>query len=203
MLQHLTNWNRPSSATSNVYYTPEMLEHLNAVAQYPASRHSGNRPAILKTLLVGAIPGVPESILSSVDEDLIVVQRAREEPSDLVGWEPSVMRVIRGRAAEDIRTWQDAYGDILNISIQPSRYLETDLRGAALTFTDQFFAPRSIKGWQKLSLHFARVCDAMAELMKLSGLKQRDVTHEDHGDSHLIYTNLVSMSGDALELARA
>ena len=30
MLQHLTNWNRPSSATSNVYYTPEMLEHLNA-----------------------------------------------------------------------------------------------------------------------------------------------------------------------------
>lgn len=46
MLQHLTNWNRPSSATSNVYYTPEMLQHLDAVAQSSASRHSGGRPAM-------------------------------------------------------------------------------------------------------------------------------------------------------------
>lgn len=157
----------------------------------------------LKTLLRDALPGVPDSILSSVHEDLVVVQRAREEPSQLVGWEPSVMRVIRGRSAEDVDSWQETYGDLLNISIQPSKFLETDLRGASLTFTDQFFSPRSIKGWQKLSLHLARACDAMAELMKASGLKQRDVTHEDHGDSHLIHTNLVSMSGDALELARA
>ena len=153
----------------------------------------------LKAVLTEALPGIPESVLSAVNEDVIVVQRAHEAPSELVGWEPSVMRVVRGRAAADIRAWQRTYGDLLNISIQPSRYLETDLRGASLTFTEQFFAPRSILGWRKLSLHFARACDAMAQLMISSGLRQRDVTFEDR-DSNLIYTNLVGVNGDTLEL---
>jgi hypothetical protein len=152
----------------------------------------------LKTLLADALPGVPEPVLSSIHEDLIVVQRASEQPSQLVGWEASVMRVERGRAAADIRAWKETYGDLLSIDIQASKYLETDLKGATLTFSEQFFAPRSIQGWRRLSVHFARVCEAMAQLMAVSGLKQRDVNQDR--DTSLIPTNLVSVNGDAMEL---
>ena len=155
----------------------------------------------LKAMLQEAIPGIPDAMLSSVRDELIVVQLAREEPSSLVAWEPSVMRVVKDIDANEIQSWQETYGDILSIDIRPSKYLETDLKNASLTFSEQFFAPRSIQSWRKLSLHFARACDGMAQLMTLSKLKQRDVTHEDHGDSHLIHTNLVSANGDALELA--
>ena len=154
----------------------------------------------LNAMLQEAMPGIPDGLLSSVRDELIVVQRAREEPSSLMRWEPSVMRVVKNIDASEIQSWQETYSDILSIDIRPSKYLETDLKNASLTFSEQFFAPRSIQSWRKLSLHFARTCDAMARLMVLSKLKQRDVTHEDHGDSHLIHTNLVSANGDALEL---
>ena len=154
----------------------------------------------LKAMLQEAIPGIPDSLLLSVRDELIIVQLAREEPSSLVHWDPSVMRVVKDIDANEIQSWQETYGDILSIDIRPSKYLETDLKNASLTFSEQFFAPRSIQSWRKLSLHFARACDAMARLMTLSKLRQRDVRHEDRGDSHLIHTNLVSANGDALEL---
>ena len=155
----------------------------------------------LKQLLMDAIPGIPEPLLTSVRDDLIVVARANVEPSDVVRFEESTLRVIKTRAAE-LDKWQETYGDPLNVNIKPSRYLETDLKDCSLTFSEQFFAPRSIQGWRKLSLHFARICGAMAELMTLSGLKQKEVFHESR-DTHLIYTNLVNVRGGSMELTPA
>ena len=166
----------------------------------PLSASDDKYVGILKALIQEAIPGVPDTLLSSVRDDLIVVQRAREQSSSLLQWEPSVMRVVKHIDNSEIQSWQETYGDILSIDIRPSKYLETDLKNASLTFSEQFFAPRSIQSWRKLSLHLARACDAMAQLMTLSRLKQRGVTHEDHGESHLIHTNLVGAEGEALEL---
>ena len=155
---------------------------------------------LLKSLLSESMPGVPDTLLSSVRPDLIVIQRAlsSEPPSDLVGFEPSTLRVVKSRAG-NVEAWQETFGDLLNVSIVPSRFLETDLKDCALTFSDQFFAPRSIQGWMKLSRHFSRVTAALSELAQLSSLKQKDVFYDDR-DSHFIYTNLVSAQGDPLEL---
>ena len=123
------------------------------------------------------------------------------DASDLVGFEPNVLRVLKSRAAE-IETWQQTYGDALNVTIQPSRYLDTDLKDPFLSFSEAFFAPRSISGWTKLSRHFSRVCAAMAELAHLSSLKPKQIFYEDR-DTHLIVPQLVSTRGDALELTPA
>ena len=161
---------------------------------------------VLKLMLAESIPGIPIELLSSVDDRLIVVQQAREDPSDLVRFEPSMLRVVQSRAA-DIDTWRDKYGRLLNVTMKPTHYLESDLRGASLTFSEQFFAPRSILGWMKLARHFSRLCAAMAELMALAGLKQRDVISIDRYpsvDSTLIHASFVrANSGDPLELAPA
>ena len=154
--------------------------------------------APLKTLIREAIPGVPDSLLTSMRDDLIVVQRSLPEPSELVGFEPSILRVVKSRSG-NVEAWQETYGDLLNVSIIPSRFLETDLKDCALTFSEQFFAPRSIQGWMKLSRHFSRVTAALSELAQISSLKQKDVFYDDR-DSHFIYTNLVSAQGDPLEL---
>ena len=156
--------------------------------------------APLKHLIREAIPGVPDSLLTSMRDDLIVVQRSLPEPSELVGFEPSVLRV-KSRAT-DVQAWQDTYGNLLNVTVQPSRLLETDLKDPYLTFSEDFFAPRTIQGWARLSRHFSRVCAAMAELATLSGLKQKEVFYES-SDTHLILPNLVSNQGDELELAPA
>ena len=52
----------------------------------------GKYVGVLKQLLVASIPGIPEQLLSSVRDDLIVVTRIREEPSALVGEHFTVAR---------------------------------------------------------------------------------------------------------------
>ena len=155
----------------------------------------------LKGLLAEAYPGVPESLWASMSDNLIVLARAAEEPSQVVGFEESTMRLVRS-LSERAEEWQREYGDLLNVTIQPSRFMETDLRGASLTFSEQFFAPRSIQGWAKLSRHFARLCASMAELASISGLRQRDVGYTNR-ETNLIYTNLVSANNQPLEFTPA
>ena len=152
----------------------------------------------LKSLLSDAFPGTPEALFSAVREDLVVVQQLLGTPSALVGFEPATLRVAKPHASaiDELRE----YSALLNVTIEPSRYLDTDLHGATLTFQESFFAPRSISGWKTLSTHLARLCTAMDELRKRSGLKQSEVVHEDHS-TNLVLTSFASGEGEELELA--
>ena len=153
---------------------------------------------VLKHLLLEAYPQTPEALLTSVRDDLIVVTRAIDAPSELVGFEPSTLRVTK-TYSKGIDEWREMYGDLLNVTIQPTRYLDTDLHEPYITFHESFFAPRSITGWMKLSRHFARVCNAMEDLKRLSGLKQKEVFY-DHRESNLIPAQFVDNRGELLEL---
>ena len=155
---------------------------------------------VLKPLLLAAFPGTPEAVLSSVRDDLVVVTRVREAASDLVMFEPATLRVAQPHA-DGVEAWQDTYGELLHVTIQRGRHLDTDLNSPTLTFHEDFFAPRSIRGWAKLVLHFARLCASMDELRALSGLRQRDVYHE-HRDGHLVPTQIVDAHGEPVELAQ-
>ena len=137
--------------------------------------------------------GVPEPALAGVRPDLIVVKRLPPEPIDLVCFSPSVLRVAN---ADDstVAQLQSQYGDALNVTVQRTRFLETDLKSASLEFRDQFFAPRSILGWAKLSRQFARLCHAMLELKEKSRLDQRNVFYTDQ-ESALIRSKLVGARG--------
>jgi hypothetical protein len=169
----------------------------------------GARVSVLDTVYVGTVkellhlsfPGVPDEGLSELRSDLIVVRRGREAPSELVGLEPSVLRVSKANASS-VDDLQQSVGDLLNVTVQPTRYLDTDWKGPQLTFDARFFVPRSIASWIKLSRHFARVCAAMGELKDRSGLAQRNVFHEGR-DTQLIPATIVDARGEPLELARA
>ena len=157
---------------------------------------------VLKRLVLDAYPQTPEVLLHSLADDLIVVTRALDEaPSELVGYEPCTLRVTK-KHANGLDELQQAYGDLLNVTILSTRYLETDLRNPSITFDESFFKARSISGWAKLSRHFARVCAAMEELKNETGLKLKDVFH-DEGESHLVPTQFVDGHGDTLELTAA
>ena len=153
---------------------------------------------VLKHLLLEAFPQTPEALLTSVRDDLIVVTRAIDAPSELVGFEPSTLRVTK-TYAKSIEEWRETYGDLLNVTIQSTRHLDTDLHEPYITFHESFFAPRSITGWMKLSRHFARICDAMDNLKRLSGLKQKEVFYDDH-NSNLIPAQFVDNRGELMEL---
>ena len=139
----------------------------------------------LKDLLHEAFPGTPDALFSAVRDDLIVVQRAEESRGELAYFEPSTLRVPRADA-EDLKRWTREYADLLNVSVQRSRHLDADLKGPSLTFTEQWFSPRSFEGWAKVTLRLARTCAAWLELKGAAGLKQREVFHEDR-DSHLVH----------------
>ena len=153
---------------------------------------------VLKEMLLEAFPGTPEALLSSVRGDLIVVARARDSPSALVGFDPCTLRVASTNAP-DLTQWRERFGELLNVTISPTKYLETDLKDPTLTFHESFFAPRSIAGWAKLSRHFARLCASMEELRSISGLKQKAVFYDDR-DSHLVPAFFVSANGETLVL---
>ena len=145
----------------------------------------------LKGMLQEAIPGIPESLLASVSDDLIVVTRAPPEPEvhEAVGMELSTLRVAAGFAKE-MDDWADDYAQRLNVDIQPGRHLETDWNSPIITFTEEWFKPRSIKEWANVSLYFARMMASMEELKKHAGLKQRNVFYEDR-DSHLVHSQFL------------
>ena len=127
-------------------------------------------------------------------DDLIVVAQAEEAPGNVVHYAPSVLRVAKASASH-VPTWRHRYAQLLNVDIQASRYLETDLRDASLTFHPSFFAPRSLAGWARLSRHFARMCHSFLELSRRSGLKQDQISHSDR-ETHLVYATLRDAPGD-------
>ena len=106
---------------------------------------------VLKHLLLEAFPETPEALLTSVRDDLIVVTRAIDAPSELVGFEPSTLRVTK-TYAKGIDEWRAMYGDLLNVTIQPTRFLDTDLHEPYITFHESFFAARSISAYSAVGL---------------------------------------------------
>jgi len=148
----------------------------------------------VKQMLVDAIPNIPEQLLSSVRDDLIVVTRAVEDSSSLVSFGPSTMRLARAHStrAEELR---GDFGDLLNVEIEPSRYLETDLSDAHLVFNELFFAERSLKSWGKVTRHLARLVGWMEELQRRSGLKTTAISH-GRSDKHSVYTRFETRHGE-------
>ena len=81
----------------------------------------------LKDLLLEAFPGTPAEVFASVRDDLIVLARAQQETaSPLAHFAPSVLRVPNADA-EVLRHWNAEYGALLNVTVQRSRHLDTDL----------------------------------------------------------------------------
>lgn len=174
--------------------TPARIVGPNATLSPLDGRYVGS----LKSMLREAIPGIPDSLLSSVRDDLIVVTRVTEAAIEMVGLESSTLRVAKG-FQKSVDEMQEEFGELLNVDIQQGKYLDTDWNGPVLTFTDQFFSPRSINGWAKLSLYFARLCAQMEEMKARSGLRQSQIFFEDR-DSNLIPTQLLSRNGEVVEL---
>ena len=153
----------------------------------------------VRALVAEAFPGTPESLLHALDPGLVVLRRAEDEPSNAVGLTPSTLRVTK-EYADGVDEMAERYGDLLNMTIKRSRYLDTDLNGPHLTLTDRFFAPRTVAGWRKLSRAFARLCESLHEVKQRSGLKQSEIFHEDR-ESHLLFARITDARGDELELA--
>ena len=101
---------------------------------------------VLKHLLLEAFPETPEALLTSVRDDLIVVTRAIDAPSELVGFEPSTLRVTK-TYAKGIDEWREMYGDLLNVTIQPTRFIDTDLREPYLHYVSRVVLCSSIHHW--------------------------------------------------------
>ena len=152
---------------------------------------------VLKLLLQEAFPGTPEEVFSSVKDDLIVVSRAAVQPSELVSFTPSTLRVAPPYS-ERVGDIQNKYASLLNLTVLPTRYLDTDLMDPNLLFSQGFFSERSIKGWARLSLTFARLCASMQEMAFASGLKQEHVFHG--GTSNLIPCRFSNRQGEEMEL---
>ena len=153
---------------------------------------------VLKQLLQELIPGIPTDLLSTVRDDLIVISRATESVSTLVSFAPSVLRLSRDHShkAEHL---QSKYGELLNVTVQASRYVDSDMEGPKLRFGEEFFLNRSFKGWTRLSSYFARLCAAMEELRAESGLKQSEVSHGDR-ETNLVPATFVNRLGEEMEL---
>ena len=153
----------------------------------------------LKVLLMDAIPGIPPPLLASVRDDLIVVKQAAVETSALVSFEPSTLRVAKP-FHNKVPSLKEKFGEPLNVTIQRGRHLDTDWNSPILTFTDQWFAPRSIRGWARLSLHLARLCASVEEMKTRSGLKQKEIFYEDR-DTNLLTSQLLSArTGELIDL---
>jgi hypothetical protein len=154
---------------------------------------------LLKQLLLESFPGIPDDLLGTVRDDLIVVARATEDASTLVSFTPSTLRLSRDHAhkAEELSA---KYSRLLNVDIQPTRYLDTDLEDARLVFGEELFVNRSIKGWVRLSLYFARLCASMEALRGESGLKQGEVSHSGR-ETHLIPAEFASRLGEEMQLS--
>ena len=153
---------------------------------------------LLKQLLLESFPGIPDDLLGTVKDDLIVVARATEDASTLVSFTPSTLRLSRDHAqkADELSA---KYSRLLNIDIQQTRYLSSDLEDARLVFGEEFFVNRSIKGWVRLSQYFARLCASMEALRNESGLKQGEVSHSGR-DTHLIPAEFASRLGEEMQL---
>ena len=151
---------------------------------------------ILRRLLLDFVPGIPEEVLATVRENLIVVARATETASALVGFTPSTLRLSRDHWHKADKL-QAKYGPLLNVTVQRGNYLETDFEDARLVFGEDFFVNRSTKGWARLSTYFARLCSSMQELRSQSGV--REVSHSGR-DTTLVPAEFVSRQGEELQL---
>lgn len=153
---------------------------------------------VLKTLLLESFPGTPDALLSSLQEGLIVIARPHEEDSQLVTLGESRLRVGK-EYWPPLKDTAEYYANALNMHIVPTRYQESDLRDPHFVFHDKFFRARSIKGWAKLSAHFARLCALLDDVKTLSGLKQQEVFHSER-DTHLVYALITNSAGEELTL---
>ena len=156
---------------------------------------------VLRLLLQQFIPNIPDSVLQSVREDLIVVtQHVLENPSQIVSVGQSRLRVGK-QYHHNINEIKSKYAELLKLEVTPSPYNDTDIdfSEASIIFQDTFFAARSIKGWCRLSLYFARLCASMDQLSAKAGLKGESVFHSDR-ETHLLFTGFVSSNGQEMEL---
>ena len=174
-----------------------MICSVVVVGRHEGASYKGRSlPALL---LLETYPRIPDDLLGTVRDDLIVVARATEDTSTLVSFTPSTLRLSRDHAhkAEDLSA---RYSRLLNADIQQSRYLSSDLEDARLVFGEEFFVNRSIKGWVRLSQCFARLCASMEALRNESGLKQGEVSHSGR-DTHLIPAEFASRLGEEMQLS--
>jgi hypothetical protein len=153
---------------------------------------------VLTFLLKEFIPGIPDVLLSTVKQDLIVVSRVTENPSELVTFGQSTLRVAKPYSA-GIDSLKETYESLLNMTIIPTSYLDTDLANPHIVFHENFFTPRSIKGWCRLSLYFSRLCQSMFDLATQSGLKHGSVFHSDR-ETFLLYSQFVDAHAQEMEL---
>ena len=175
----------------------QQLGHVRIVrAGEPISVLDQRYVGTLKQVLIEHIPGIAAELLASLEDDSIVLQQAdavnRGEP---VGLERSTLRVA-GKA--DIGKLQVEFAEELNVLIRQGKHLDTDWKAPILTFSEGWFAPRTIRGWAELSLYFARLCARMEELKVRTRLKERDIFYDDR-DGHRIPTRLVDADGNLLE----
>ena len=147
-----------------------------------------------------AFQGIPLEVLSSVRDDLIVVNRslALVTAPGLVSFTPSTLRVAAPHAGK-VDILQQKYSSLLNTTILPTRYVDTDLMDTRILFSSDFFAERSIRGWARVSLYFARLCAKMEEMGKESGLKSEYVFHAGT-DSTLIPSEFKDGLGQEMQL---
>ena len=153
---------------------------------------------VLKQLLIEFIPGIPDVLLSTVKQDLIVVSRVTENPSELVSFGQSTLRVAKPYVA-GIDALKEKYESLLNMTIIPTSYLDTDLANPHLIFHENFFTQRSIKGWCRLSLYFSRLCQSMQDLATQSGLKHGSVFQNDR-ETFLVYSQFKNARAEEMEL---
>ena len=155
---------------------------------------------VLKQLLVNFIPGIPDSLLSSVRDDLIVVSQASISRSQIVSVGQSRIRVGK-RYQNNINQLKANYEELLNTEMTPSPYLESDIHfvEAPIKFQETFFAPKSIKGWCRQSLYFSRLCAKMDTMADASGLKSGSIFNSEM-ETNLLYTSFVSSNGEEMKL---
>ena len=153
---------------------------------------------VLKQLLQQFIPNIPDSVLQTVKEDLIVVTQTSEPPSQMVAFGRSTLRVATPYSNR-IESIKRKYSDLINSDIIPTTYLESDLMNPSLIFQDTFFTERSIKGWCRVILYFARICATMEQAVKEAGLKHGHTIHSDR-ETDKLYTAFVDSSGYDMEL---
>eukprot|EP00966_Prymnesium_polylepis_P306527 7083167-Prymnesium_polylepis.2 len=89
--------------------------------------------------------GIPTDLLSTVRDDLIV-SRVTESASTLIAFAPSVLRLSQDHSHK-AQQLQTKYGELLNVTVQASRYVDSDMEGPKLRFGQDFFINRSFKGW--------------------------------------------------------
>jgi hypothetical protein len=145
----------------------------------------------LKQLLKDAFPNTPE-VVFAVRDDLIVVSRVNDTPSEVVRFSGSQLRLSKYHSHK-VNELQH-YAQLLNVTVHPTQLLESDILDLSLVLDESFFVPRSIKGWARLSLYFARLCAAMEELASQAAIK-------DIVGTGLVPITLLDRRGDEMRLA--